>query len=593
MRRTLATRRVECKTLYMHRVWFIAGFLIAVGVLSGFVWSYGYRQALSQLSEKAEADLELAADRLSTQMQVYQELAVLMATHPILQELDQQADKRQAQAMLLDVADKTAAVNMMYLDQKGQVLVSAQPVSQPDMAEHPAFRRAMQGALGSAHEVTPVGDDRIYSYAAPAFGPFGQITGVLMVVADVQDVEQTWRGSTEAVFFVDAEGVVFISNRSDLLFWSREEGEAGLTPPNGAAVDFASTRVGGHELWKLNWGRYLPRDALHLTLELPVIDMTAEVLVDVAPALQLARLQAAAVAAICLAFGAMLFLAMERRRTLAEANAVLESRVAKRTLDLTVANDSLQKEVAERQEAEAALRRAQADLVQAGKLSALGQMSAGISHELNQPLMAIQQFADNGTAFVERGKPEKAGENLGRISEMAARMARIIKNLRAFARNESEPMGRVDLVQVLNTAVELTEARLNTENVAMDWQPPNAPVYAWGGEVRLVQVFVNLINNAADAMSQQDERLIQIVINNGERLSVTVRDIGPGIENTEKLFEPFYTTKAVGSSEGMGLGLSISYGLVQSFGGNIRGTNAPTGAMFTVDLEYYREDEAA
>ena len=111
---------------------------------------------------------------------------------------------------------------------------------------------------------------------------------------------------------------------------------------------------------------------------------------------------------------------------------------------------------------------------------------------------------------------------------------------------------------------------------------PTEPVFAWGGEVRLVQVFVNLINNAADAMSQQDERLIRIEIDTGQKLAVTVRDIGPGIENTEKLFEPFYTTKAVGSSsEGMGLGLSISYGLVQSFGGNIRGTNAQTGAMFS------------
>ena len=89
--------------------------------------------------------------------------------------------------------------------------------------------------------------------------------------------------------------------------------------------------------------------------------------------------------------------------------------------------------------------------MQAGKLSALGQMSAGISHELNQPLMAIQQFAENGAAFLERGKPEVARENLGRISALAARAARIIKNLRAFARNESEPMGRVDLVQVIDT----------------------------------------------------------------------------------------------------------------------------------------------
>ncbi|UAB90535.1 sensor histidine kinase [Ruegeria sp. SCSIO 43209] len=577
----------------MQRFWIIAGFLCAVGLLSAAVWTYGYRQALSQLSEKAEADLELAADRLSTQMQVYQEVAALMADHPALQELETSEQQRAARKVLLDVADKTAAVNVMYLNPEGQVLVAAQPVTQRDMSAHPAFERAMQGALGSAHGVEDASSDRIYSYAAPSFGDLGQIEGALMVLADVQDVEQTWRGSTDAVFFVDTDGVVFISNRSDLLLWRRGQGQQGLMSPEGENVDFASTRIAGYEVWKLNWGRYLPRRALHLTLDLPVIAMTAEMLVDVAPARRLAGLQAAAVAAICFAFGALLFLASERRRTLAEANTVLESRVAQRTRALTAANSALRHEVAERQEAEAALKQAQADLVQAGKLSALGKMSAGISHELNQPLMAIQQFADNGTAFLERGKGQRAGENLGRISDMAARMARIIKNLRAFARNENEPMGRVDLVQVLNTATELTEARLRDENVALEWVPPKTAVYAWGGEVRLVQVFVNLINNAADAMVDRPTRRILVTLSGGKPIRVSVRDTGPGIEDPDRVFEPFYTTKTVGTSEGMGLGLSISYGLVQSFGGDIRGANTDEGAEFTVELEPFEEDEAA
>ncbi len=582
---------MNARPYFMQRVWVVLGFVLSVALLAAGVWSYGYRQALLQLSDKAEADLELAADRLSTQMQVYQELAVLMATHPAFDTLETEAQRRDARFVLLDVADKTAAVDMIYLDRDGQVLASAQPAAQTNMADHPAFERALQGAMGSAHGVLDATGDRIYSYAAPAFGPEGQVDGALMVIADVQDVEQTWRGSTEAVFFVDAEGVVFISNRSDLLFWRRDDGQLGLSPPTGESVAFASVQVGPHELWEVDWGRYLPQRALHLTLDLPVIDMTAEVLVDVAPALRLAGLQAATVAAICLAFGALLYLATERRRTLALANVELESRVAQRTHELTDANTALRREVHERQEAETALKHAQEELVQAGKLSALGQMSAGISHELNQPLMAIRQFADNGTAFLTRGREEKAAENLTRISDMAARMARIIKNLRAFARNESEPMSKVDLVQVIETAIELTEARLRADGVVLDWTPPVRPVFAWGGEVRLGQVFVNLINNAADAMSQQPERRIDIEIHDDEKLSVTVRDIGPGIENTEKLFEPFYTTKEVGSSEGMGLGLSISYGLVQSFGGNIRGVNSNPGATFTVELEYFREDE--
>ncbi len=578
----------------MQRVWIVLGFLFAVALLSTGVWSYGYRQALSQLSEKAEADLELASDRLSTQLQVYQELAVLMTGHPHLRNLQSSDDPSRARALLLEVADKTAAVDVLYADPTGRVLAAAHDVVGGSVAGQPAFERAMQGALGSEHGILRDQGDRFFSYAAPDFAPDGTVSGALVVIADVEDIEQEWRGSTEAVFFVDRDGDVFISNRTDLLFWKRDVGQSGLTPPkNGETFTFAAHQVGPFEVWDLGWGPYLPSRALHLSRDLPVIGMTGEVVMDIAPARRLAGLQAATVAAICLAFGALLFLATERRRTLAQANAVLESRVAQRTHALTAANTALRREVYERQEAESALKHAQEELIQAGKLSALGQMSAGISHELNQPLMAIQQFADNGAAFLSRGREERAAENLTRISDMAARMARIIKNLRAFARNESEPMGKVNLVQVINTAVELTEARLRAEKVEMDWVSPAEPVFAWGGEVRLVQVFVNLINNAADAMSHQDERLVSIRIRmgTGSKLSVTVRDIGPGIENSEKLFEPFYTTKTVGSSEGMGLGLSISYGLVQSFGGNISGSNTERGAVFTVELEHFREKE--
>ena len=273
-------------------------------------------------------------------------------------------------------------------------------------------------------------------------------------------------------------------------------------------------------------------------------------------------------------FGAFLFLAMERRRALSQANRQLEARVAARSREL---------------------KRAQADLVQAGKLSALGQMSAGISHELNQPLMAIQQFADNGAAFLGKGDTAQTGENLNRISALAGRAARIIRNLRAFARNESEPMGCVDLARVIEQAVELTETRLKAEGIALRWDGAARAVPVFGGDVRLTQVFVNLINNAADAMAGQSEaKTIEISLETADKLRVSVSDTGPGIADPERIFEPFYSTKEVGSEEGMGLGLSISYGLVQSFGGEIRGANCDgRGAMFTVELEPWREEVAA
>lgn len=554
----------------------LALFLLIVGVISGGVWRYGYFQALDQVARRGSADLALAVDRLSGQLQRYREMAVLLADHPALSALDLGGDSMEARALLEAAADKTSALDLFYVNTQGQVLAQARRADAGDVAQKSYFIRAMQGALGTDHGIYAGSARRVYYFAAPAFASDGQVSGALVVVVDIDNVEEEWRGSNPPVFFSDAGGTVFLSNRSELLFWQRGPKGHGLVSNTGRSPDFSARNQGGHEIWRMAWGPYIPARALHLARDLPVIGMRGEALIDVAPARRLAGLQAAVVGAIFLAFGALLFLATERRRTLALANAQLESRVEARTLEL---------------------RQAQADLVQAAKLSALGVMSAGISHELNQPLMAIQQFAENGGKFLTRGKTDKAADNLSRISDLAGRMARIIKNLRAFARQESIPLGRVDLGAVIDMAVELTATRLKNDAITMSWVPPVDSIFAYGGEVRLGQVFVNLITNAADAMAQDGEgapRHISIEVKTSKQLTVTVRDTGPGIEAPDKIFEPFYTTKSVGSSEGMGLGLSISYGLVQSFGGQIRGINAPDGgAMFTVELDYWQEGRGA
>lgn len=578
----------------MSRSLFVAGFLFFTCLSAGAVWHYGIRAALDRLAGQAEADLVLASDRLSTRLQRYQELAVLMADHPAMVDLST-ADRRAAAAgLMLEVADKTGALDLLFADRTGTVLAAAHGFSVRGLSETEHFRRAMQGALGSEFGVRRPLDKRAYYYAAPAFGPDGHVRGALIVAVDVEAVERTWSGSVPAVYFTDGDGTVFISNRSEILGWRTFGDRPVIAPPDGTAQAHVS-RIGAHEIWQTDWGPYLPKRALHLVRSLPVIGMTGEVLLDVAPARRLAALQAAAVAAICLAFGAMLFLATERRRTLARANAVLETRVAERTRALSQTNAQLRREVAERQEAEAALKRAQADLVQAGKLTALGQMSAGISHELNQPLMAIQTFAENARQFIERGQIDVAAGNLGRIADLARRMARIIRNLRAFARQESEPATQVDIVKTLEAAVELTQARLIRDGIALDWEPQDAPVWVRGGEVRLSQVFVNLITNAADAMAGTEAPSIAIHISqNGGAVTVDVVDTGPGIDDPEKIFDPFYSTKEVGASEGMGLGLSISYGLVQSFGGDIRGRNRDEGgAVFSVTLAEWRDAQEA
>lgn len=570
----------------------IVGFLVCVAVLSLSVWRYATHQGLAQLSARGAADLALASDRLVGQLQRYRDLAVVMADHPQVVRMVNGDLRTEDAALLRSVADRAAALDVMVIDGAGHVLAAA--AGGAGSVNATSFvRRALNGALGRGYG-TGAGAGRSYFYAAPVFGPRGRSLGALVVSTDLSSVDYAWRGDTPPVFFTDGRGQVQVSNRSELIYWQRPAGAPGLRPPQGEIPAFGASFIGPHEIWHLGWGPYLPRDALHLVQDLPVIGMRGEVLMDIAGVQRLANAQAAAVAALFLAFGALLFLATERRRTLARANAQLEARVRARTQALRDINDELRREAEIREEAQRALARAQDDLVQASKLSALGQLSAGISHELNQPLMAVQSFAENGVQFIARGEPARASDNLTRISQMADRMGRIIKNLRAFSKQEAVQQLRVDLCAVIASALDLTQARRDDMGVTLLYDAPAGPVWVRGGEVRLAQVFVNLISNALDAMADAPRRSLAIDLHqDGLAVSITITDSGHGITAPEKVFDPFYSTKEVGAAKGVGLGLSISYAIVQSVGGEIRAHNTGSGACFAVTLQPMQQECAA
>ncbi len=555
----------------------IIAYLVGIAVLVMGVWSYGFGAGLAQLDKRAESDLALAADSLVGELARFRELAVMTADHPLVLDVLRRLDDAAAvEPVLQRIADKTGALEIALVDVSGQILAATLGADRASLQGRAHFERALDGALGVDHMLRAGSGERMFVFAAPVFAQDGPVIGAVLVAAGVEAVEVAWRAGAAVLFFTDADGVVFVASRSEMVLSS---------VPEGSFVGYNARRVREFDVWQVDGGRYLPRQALHLTQELPVIAMRGEIMIDTAPVRQLAFLQAATVGALCLAFGAFLFLATQRRRTLSEANAKLETRVKSRTAQLLEANTDLRREVAERRAAEAQLTKAQADLVQAGKLSALGQMSAGISHELNQPLMAIQSFAENGVGFLERGNTDVAAQNLSRISELAHRMGRIIRNLRAFSRQEVEPFTNVDIGKVVDAVLELLGPKIAEAGVAVEWTRPS-DVIVRGGEVRLQQVVLNLAANAIDAMAASDPKILTIdVVQGVEKTIVSVRDTGPGIKEPEKIFDPFYSTKAVGAAEGMGLGLSISYGLVQSFGGAIRGRNlAQGGAIFTVEL---------
>jgi two-component system C4-dicarboxylate transport sensor histidine kinase DctB len=264
---------------------------------------------------------------------------------------------------------------------------------------------------------------------------------------------------------------------------------------------------------------------------------------------------------------------------LQQAQAELENRVRDRTLDLTKANQKLRDEMQQHKET-------QNELIQTAKLAVLGQMSAGINHELNQPLTAIRAYADNAQQFLRLSRIDNVERNLQEISQLTERMAKIIHPLKEFSRKSSGQQESVCLQSVRDGAMAIMYGRLGREDVVISWPEGLDRYYVLGDIVRIEQVLVNLIGNAIQAMDQQAERRIDIRLDYEEHCHVLyVHDAGPGIPEAdlERVFEPFFTTKKAGS--GLGLGLSISHRIIASMGGEMSVSNHPAGgAQFRLAL---------
>jgi len=269
----------------------------------------------------------------------------------------------------------------------------------------------------------------------------------------------------------------------------------------------------------------------------------------------------------------------EHERQLKAAQEALEIRVQERTADLSRANAKLREEVAQH-------RRTQNELIQTAKLAVIGQMSAGINHELNQPLTAIRNYADNARAFLARDQLESVATNLQEISSLTERMSRIIRPLKEFARKSSGSSEAVSLQALRDGAMSLMYGRFEKTAVEIHWPDGLAEHYVCGDMLRLEQVLVNLLTNALQAMENGPGKRIEVTVETrGERLLIGVHDDGPGIqaEAPEQVFEPFFTTKK--SGQGLGLGLSISQRIIESMGGELSAANHPEGgAVFTIDL---------
>ncbi|MDK1494175.1 ATP-binding protein, partial [Sinorhizobium sp. 7-81] len=301
-----------------------------------------------------------------------------------------------------------------------------------------------------------------------------------------------------------------------------------------------------------------------------------------------ARLQMLAILVPLLALAAFL---MRRRQMVALRSAAeraarneLEARVEERTRDLTMARDRLETEIADHRLTTEKLQAVQQDLVQANRLAILGQVAAGVAHEINQPVATIRAYADNARTFLDRGQSATAAENLTSIAELTERVGTITDELRRFARKGNFVAEPTEMRDVIEGAMLLLRSRfagrMDTIKISL---PPNG-LKVMGNRIRLEQVVINLLQNALEALGDAEDGEIKVRCTETDgRIELTVADNGPGIPEhvRDELFTPFNTSK----DEGLGLGLAISKEIVADYGGDIAVETSTSGTTFTVHLK--------
>ncbi|KAI3593884.1 Signal transduction histidine kinase regulating C4-dicarboxylate transport system [Cupriavidus sp. U2] len=646
---------------HSSRWWgFAVALLAGLLVLCTLTWLLSVQRGIVALQQSTAMRADRYAGTLESTLDRYEFLPALVSLHPSVRALlasPQDPARIAAVNDYLVEVNRRARASATYVIAANGLALAASNHGEPgsfvgtDYRFRPYFQMASRGEVGRFYAIGVTSDEPGY-YIAQPIESGGKVIGVTVVKLNLEWFQRAGSGRGEPLMVSDDHGVIFLSSvpgwqyrtlrplppalqaelhrtrqyhdvdvtplpmqslTSPVMRWladntlsdgqrlvrvgptGRRDGEGASDGGEGAGLGFGLADTGGDRYLEIN--RAVGPAGWNMQVMAPLDPVLANA--------RSATIGAAlAYACICLL---LVNLRQRRqrardmlysRRLLEAAYDELERRVEARTADLMAINEQLEGEVAERTRAEGELRATQDELVQASKLAALGQMAAGITHELNQPLAALRTFSDNTRVLLERGQLDAATGNLSAIADLTERMGKITGQLKLFAGKARQRRNAVRVRAALDHVLQLIAPRLGQVMLRIrGLDGESADLAVWADELKLEQVLLNLVGNALDAITavgRPDGRVDIDVAATEEQVRIAVRDNGTGIapDALPRLFEPFYTTKEIG--QGLGLGLAISSSIVREFGGQLVAGNAEGGgAEFVVTLRRARQPVAA
>lgn len=529
---------------------------------------------------RAELRLALYSGNLLSELRRNAIVPQLLSRDPALIGALASGDFSNSTQRLISFVDEIGAASLMLLDRDGRAVAATD-----------------RNRLGSMHRSDPYfidairSNETVFTNMRREVGSFvfaysrrveqqGGTLGVIVVEVDLAKFERAWAGISDAVLVTDSEGTIILASEPR---WRGQTEEAALAAePAISAIQRAIQATA-------DWSA-LPADAyvegeavMRMQSRIPFRGwmMTSFTTYDSV------RERVNGVLALeIMGFAILLALAFY---ALSRKTALRMALFQRELAELRALNMRLQREIAERERVQETLAVAEQTLEQSSKLAALGEMSAAVSHELNQPLAAMKTYLAGARLLLQRNRPEEALSSFQRIDDLIGRMGTITHQLKSYARKGGSALTPVNMGDALNSALSMMEPQLKQRQIRISRAVPSQPVMVLGDRVRIEQVMINLLRNAIDATGAVDDPEVDIILAAGETATLTVRDNGLGIEDLDQLFEPFYTTKAAG--EGVGLGLAISSGIVNQLGGRLTARNAEgRGAVFEMRLPILMDD---
>ncbi|MFD2741089.1 ATP-binding protein [Sulfitobacter aestuarii] len=523
---------------------------------------------------RAELRIALYSGNLLAELRQNAIVPQLLARDPTLINALDSANYSLSTQRLISFVEEIGAASLMLYDIDGRVVAATD-----------------RNRLGATHKNDPYFVDAIRSNAtifsvikreqggyrfiySRRIQDGGDTLGVIAAEVDLQKFERAWAGISDAVIVSDSSGEIILATEPRWRGQTEGDALANHTPQNAIERAIQATT----DWTALPPDAYLQGEAvMRLENRIPfrgwrMVSYTtyASVRERVNGVLALEVMGFAILLALT-------FYALSRRT--AGRLALFQRESA----ELRALNLALQREIAERKRVQETLAVAEQTLEQSSKLAALGEMSAAVSHELNQPLAAMKTYLAGARLLLRRNRLEEALSSFGRIDDLIERMGAITRQLKSYARKGQEAFSPVDIGAALASSLSMMEPQLRQRQVQISRILPEEPVLVMGDRMRIEQVMVNLLRNALDATKSERNPQVDIILSAGETATLTVRDNGPGIEDLDALFEPFYTTKQAG--DGVGLGLAISSGIVNDLGGRLTARNGQNGgAVFEMQL---------